>query len=90
MDEIDDAYRLMEEGDVEAVVFDAPVLRFHVSREGVGAVTTVGPVFEKVQYGLMISENDTELRERVDLALLDVMESGLYRQIHDRWFGSSG
>ena len=90
VDQIDDAYRLMEEGDVEAVVFDAPVLRFHVSREGVGAVTTVGPVFEKVQYGLMISENDTELLERVDLALLDVMESGLYRQIHDRWFGSSG
>ena len=90
VDEIDDAYRLMDEGDVDAVVFDAPVLRFHVSREGVGAVTTVGPIFEKVQYGLMIAEGDSELVERVDLALLDLVESGVYRQVHDGWFGSSG
>ena len=90
VDEIDDAYQLLAQGDVEAIVFDAPVLRFHTSREGAGAVTTVGPLFEKVQYGLMISEADTELRERINLALLEMIESGVYRQVHDRWFGAFG
>ena len=90
VDEIDEAYRLLDEGDVEAVVFDAPVLRFHVSREGAGAVTTVGPTFEQVRYGLMVGEEDTKLLEQIDLALLDLMESGVYGRLHDRWFGVSG
>ena len=54
VDEIDDAYHLLAEGEVEAIVFDAPVLRFHASHEGAGEITTVGPLFDKVQYGFML------------------------------------
>ncbi|MDE0137210.1 MAG: glycine betaine/L-proline ABC transporter substrate-binding protein ProX [bacterium] len=87
---LDDAYDQLAQGEVDAVVFDAPVLQFHVSHRGEGTVTTVGPLFDKVQYGLMVSEDDTALRERIDLALLDLIESGIYKQIHDRWFGALG
>jgi ABC-type amino acid transport substrate-binding protein len=90
VDDIDEAYLLLEEGDVEAIVFDAPVLQFHTAHEGAGAITTVGPLFERVQYALMLSEADPELRERVNLALLELIESGLYRQVHERWFGAFG
>ncbi len=90
VDEIGDAYRLIGEGDVDAIVFDAPVLRYHASREGAGEITTVGPLFEKVRYGLMVGNDDPELRERIDLALLELIESGVYSQVHDRWFGSTG
>ena len=90
VEEIDEAYDLMAVGDVEAIVFDAPVLRFHAAREGAGAVTTVGPLFEKVQYGMMLGEEDTDLRERINLVLLELIESGVYRQVHDRWFGAFG
>ena len=90
VEEIDEAYDLMAMGDVEAIVFDAPVLRFHAAREGAGAVTTVGPLFEKVQYGMMLGEEDTDLRERINLVLLELIESGVYRQVHDRWFGAFG
>ena len=88
--DLDHAYDLLAQGEVDAVVFDAPVLQFHVSRRGEGTVTTVGPLFDKVQYGLMVSEDDTELRERIDLALLDLIESGTYKQLHHRWFGAFG
>ena len=88
--DVDHAYDLLAQGEVDAVVFDAPVLRFHVSRRGGGKVTTVGPLFDKVQYGLMVSEDDAALRERIDLALLDLIESGTYKQLHDRWFGTFG
>ena len=87
---VDHAYDLLAQGEVDAVVFDAPVLQFHVARQGEGRVTTVGPLFEKVQYGLMVSEDDIALREQIDLALLDLIESGAYKQIHDRWFGTFG
>ena len=90
VDEIGEAYALLEADEVDAVVFDAPVLDFHVAREGGGAVTTVGPNFEKVQYGLVLSQEDAGFREQINLALLDLIESGVYRQLHDRWFGPSG
>ena len=90
VDRVDDAYRLLSEGEVEAVVFDAPVLQYHVAREGAGEVVTVGSDFQRVQYGLMLSEHDAELREQVNLALLRLVESGAYGRLHDGWFGTSG
>ena len=90
VDRVDDAYRLLSEGEVEAVVFDAPVLQYHAAREGAGEVVTVGSDFQRVQYGLMLSEHDPELRERMNLALLDLVESGVYGRLHDGWFGTSG
>ena len=90
VDRVDDAYRLLSGGEVEAVVFDAPVLQYHVAREGAGEVVTVGSDFQRVQYGLMLSEHDAELRERVNLALLRLVESGAYGRLHDGWFGTSG
>ncbi|MYD41910.1 MAG: glycine betaine/L-proline ABC transporter substrate-binding protein ProX [Acidimicrobiia bacterium] len=85
--DIAEAYSLLRAGDVDAVVFDAPVLHFHASRTGGGEVITVGPDFEQVQYGFVLSQQDAEFRERVNLALLDLIESGVYRRLHDRWFG---
>ena len=88
VDDIEDAYPLLSEGHVDAVVFDAPVLQFHAAREGAGEVATVGADFQRVQYGLMLSEDDAELQERIDLALLDLIESGVYQRLHDAWFGA--
>ena len=88
VDNIEDAYPLLSEGQVDAVVFDAPVLQFHAAREGAGEVATVGADFQRVQYGLMLSEDDAELQERIDLALLDLIESGIYQRLHDAWFGA--
>ena len=87
VDDIDDAYVLLSGGEVEAVVFDAPVLQFHAAREGAGEVMTVDTDFQRVQYGLMLSEDDPELQESIDLALLDLIESGIYERLHDAWFG---
>ena len=90
VDEIEDAYVLLEDGNVEAVVFDAPVLHYHAAHVGAGEVATFGPIFEKVQYGLAIGEEDSELREQLNLALLDMIETGVYGRLHDRWFGALG
>ncbi len=88
VDNIDDAYPLLLDGEVDAIVFDAPVLDFHAAREGAGEVTTLGTDFERVQYGLMLNEDDPELRERLNLALLDIIENGVHGRLHDTWFGT--
>ena len=84
---IEDAYPMLRDGDVDAVVFDAPVLRYHAAQEGDGEVSTVGSDFQRVQYGIMLSADDAELRERINLALLEIIENGSYQRLHDNWFG---
>ena len=88
VDDVDEAYQLLAAEEVEAVVFDAPVLRYYASHLGGGDVVTVGPDFRRVQYALMIDEDNAQLRERLNLALLELMETGIYDRLHDGWFGS--
>ena len=89
VDDIESAYELVKTGGADAVVFDAPVLRFHATREGQGEVVTVGPDFESVQYGVVLSEDRGDLRESFNLLLLDLIESGAYERLHDKWFGAN-
>lgn len=89
VDDVESAYALLNEGRADAVVFDAPVLRFHATREDEGTVVTVGSDFESVQYGVVLSEEQNSLREELNLALLDLIESGVYERLHDKWFGST-
>ena len=87
VDRIDDAYDLLEDGEVDAVVYDAPVLRSYASRHGGGEVSTVGGDFETVTYALLIDEDDDEFRESVNLALLDLIENGIHGRLVETWFG---
>ena len=85
--DVHEAYDLLYDGDVDAVVFDAPVLDYHVISEGGGRVATAGPGFEHVHYGIAVPEDDSELHEQLNRALLEMVESGDYRRLRDRWFG---
>lgn len=86
-DEIGEAYELLEQHEVDAVVFDAPVLRYHAARTGGGTVTTVGGTFDTVRYGLIVSPQRPELREQINRSLLRLIETGAYERLFDRWFG---
>ena len=87
VDQIDDAYHLLDTGEVDAVVFDAPVLHHHVAVAGEGRLTTTGGSFDDVRHGFMISPENPELREQINRALLARIESGAYDRLFDRWFG---
>ncbi len=87
VDQIEHAYDLLDEGEVDAVVFDAPVLRYHAARSGDGEIITTGGVFDHVQNGFMVAPGNAELREAVNRSLLELLESGAYDQLFDRWFG---
>jgi ABC-type proline/glycine betaine transport system substrate-binding protein/ABC-type amino acid transport substrate-binding protein len=88
VENVEETYVLLDDGTVDAVVFDAPVLHFHATREGQGTVATVGPDFENVQYGIAVASEESQLRENINLALLEIIEGGAYEQIHSKWFGS--
>jgi ABC-type amino acid transport substrate-binding protein len=77
---------MLASGEVEAVVYDAPVLQHYVAGAGRGTVEVVGLMFQEKSYGMAFRFRSPH-RDRVNIALLELMENGVYQQICDRWFG---
>lgn len=86
---IDDCYTDLKRGELDAVVFDAPVLRFFVAHEGAGFAQIVGTIFETEDYGVAFP-NGSQLRKQFDRGLLSIREDGTYALIKQKWFGNEG
>jgi polar amino acid transport system substrate-binding protein len=88
---IDDAYAALNSADdatkVDAIVYDAPILLYYAAHEGKGKVQTVGGVFRKENYAIVMP-NGSPYRKEVNSALLSVQEKGGYQEIYDKWFSS--
>jgi polar amino acid transport system substrate-binding protein len=85
MAKIEDAFKALNDKQVEAVVFDAPVLMSYTAREGKGRVQLVGAPFRKEDYGIVFPRN-APLRRQVNVTLLGLREDGTYQKLYDKWF----
>ena len=83
---IKDAYRLLDDDKVDAVVFDSPVLLYHAASAGKGSVEVVGPVFARQDYGIALP-NGSPLRKEINATILSIIEDGRYAELQARWFG---
>jgi polar amino acid transport system substrate-binding protein len=79
----------LRQGDAQAVVYDAPIMMYYASHDGRGNVQLAGSIFRRENYGILFPSNST-LRKRVDEALLQLKENGVYEQLYRKWFGSDG
>jgi len=84
----EEAYEALDDGEVDAVVYDAPVLQHYVATAGKGRVKLAGLVFQEQNYGIALPQN-SPYREPINVALLELIESGEYRTLYDKWFGVS-
>jgi ABC-type amino acid transport substrate-binding protein len=84
---IQEAYDLLLDGQVDAVVYDSPVLRYYVLNSRREDLDVVGPMLEIEKYGIALSEG-SPYREPINRATLKLLEDGTYRQLYQRWFGS--
>lgn len=85
-DKIDEAYQVLEKGEVQAVVYDAAVLRYYVSQAPQGKVRVTGPIFQKQTYGFALPQG-SPYRETINRALLNLRENGTYEELYNKWFG---
>jgi len=86
---IDQAYALLSNEKIDAVVFDSPSILHYERHQGAGKVKVVGPLFDIQYYGFMFPAG-SELREPVNRTLLKFKENGTYDGIYDKWFGKVG
>ena len=77
-----------EAGELDAVVFDAPILSYYVATDGHGIGELVGPTFLREYYGFAV-RTGSELREDIDRTLLRFSEDGTYRELVVKWFGQA-
>jgi polar amino acid transport system substrate-binding protein len=82
----DDGYELVLQGEVQALVFDAPTLQYWSTRRGNGRLRVVGPIFAPDKYGIAVADG-SPLRKQINGALLQMYEDGTYEEIHRKWFG---
>lgn len=82
---IEKCYELLERGVVGAVVFDMPVLKYFVKKQGRGKFQLVGETFDDQYYGIALKQGSS-YRERINCALLRIQEDGRHKFIYDKWF----
>ncbi len=86
VDHIKKAYAKLDKGVVDAVVYDAPGLIHYVENEGKEKFEIVGDVFEKQSYSIAL-QSESPLREKINLSILKLRESGHYDILYKKWFG---
>lgn len=77
-----------EDGQLDAVVFDAPILAYYVNTSGRDIGEMVGPVFIPENYGIALP-TDSVLKEQLNQSLLRLRENGTYEALYLKWFGQS-
>jgi polar amino acid transport system substrate-binding protein len=84
-DSIDDAFLALEAGKLDAIVYDAPVLLYYAANAGREKVRIVGGVFKRENYGILFPRG-SDLRKRINEALLTMREDGTYDALYNKWF----
>lgn len=83
---IEEAYQKLKKNEIEAVVFDAPVLVYYSLNEGLQWAEIAGELFNKQSYGIALQQ-ESPLREEINTAFLRIKESGQYDLLYRKWFG---
>jgi ABC-type amino acid transport substrate-binding protein len=82
---INDAYDLLDQGKVDAVVFDMPTIKDFVKSKGKNKFKISGPMFDWQAYGFVLKKN-SPYRKIMNEQLVDFMRTEAYWDLHKKWF----
>jgi len=85
---ITEAFTALENKQLDAVVFDSPVLLYYAATQGRNKVQIVGPMLKKENYGILFPRG-SGLRKPVNEALLILRENGTYDALYTKWFSAT-
>ncbi len=76
-----------ENGELDAIIFDAPILIFYAKNPKNNAEMT-GSMFRRENYGIALPTG-SPLVEPINQSLLRIREDGTYEKIFRKWFGDT-
>ncbi|XXF79607.1 ABC transporter permease subunit [Myxococcaceae bacterium GXIMD 01537] len=83
---IDLALQDLLNGNLDAVVGDAPTIRYFTTH-GFKGLRTVGQLLTEEHYGIGMRPEDTALREAIDGALARLRANGQFAALEEKYFG---
>jgi ABC-type amino acid transport substrate-binding protein len=83
-DLIDDAFKALQAGQIEAVINDFPVSKY--AERSKRDLVVVETIETDENYGLAFAQDSTALRDRVNEALAEMKQDGTYTRIYRKWF----
>lgn len=86
-EDLDQMLTAFKDEQLDAVVFDAPILSYYAAHEGRRIASVTGGVFLRENYGIAFPTG-SPLVEDVNQALLALREDGTYDEIYRKWFGA--
>jgi len=81
-----DGLHALAAGKLDAVVYDAPLLRYLVAKELQGRVTVLPSTFERQYYGIALPSG-SPWREKIDVLLLEKIRQPAWHDLLYRYLG---
>ena len=82
----DEAALELKNGGADAVIGDAPVIEYYMTKAGKDFAKTVGEKMEAEPYGIALKK-DNKLTADLNKALADMKKNGEYDKLYTKWFG---
>jgi glutamine transport system substrate-binding protein len=88
-EQLDQAYLAVENGSVDAILYDAPNVAYYIQTQGEDSMKMVGDLYQAENYGIAISKGQEELVAAINDALATIRDNGTYDEIYEKWFGET-
>src|SRR5262249_50551049 len=85
---VEEALEALRHEEIDAIVYDAPILLFYASHDGSGKVQPAGSIFRRESYGIVFPTG-SGYRNQANEVLLNIKEDGTYDRLYRKWFGGS-
>lgn len=82
----DEASLELKNGGADAVIGDAPVVEYYMTKAGKDFAKTVGERMESEPYGIAVKKG-SKLAGDLNKALAELKKSGEYDKLYTKWFG---
>lgn len=79
----------MKNGAADAVINDAPVLKYFLAQGGSEYAKTVGDVLNAEDYGIAVKKGNDKLAAEINGALNELKKNGEFDNIYSKWFGEA-
>jgi len=79
--DIPSAIRALERKEVDAVVYDKPILNYYLAKEPKQKLTLLDCKFQSQNYSIALPEGNVELLEKINRALLEIVQSAKWEEI---------
>ncbi len=83
-----DMFADLEAGQLDAIVFDAPILSYYSNDNAEPATRLLPRIYRSESYGIALPPN-SDLAEQINRTLLRLREDGTYGELMTTWFGNS-